>query len=657
MKEIKLLSLALENFKGAKKFTFTPGGHNASVFGDNGTGKTTLADAFWWLLSGKDSFGRADYDIKTIRDGELQHGLEHSVTGVFSVDGQKITFRRTYKERWVKKKGAADAEFSGHETEYAVNNVPFQKSEYEAAIAQVFGLNPKTAEETIFLLSHPQYFSETLHWERRRKLLMGICGDLTLDEVCAQTPELAALPGLLGNRTPEDGRKIAVEASKRLNQELKELPARIDEIQRQIPANLRNPEVIKAELAQAHAELESAKNASTDDATRRELAAVETEIAEVEAKIRALELKAKAERDGMIAGYAKVERDARLAVSETKTALARLQRKKDDLELELNIAKEKIGWELEEYAREETTQYPNSEIADSCPACGQSLPEQRIAEAKRKNSELMAAWLDTKRYKLEEIKFRGTVLREKERNICEEIKKAEAELEHMALQHANMQNCHREAQARLQTARNAPQIDSPELLDLRGQHAELILKRRESGQQYAHAETAKKVVAISERIRMLNSELGEHEAAMRLIARRNELKARREEVADEYDRQQRIISLAEVFIRRKAELLEGAINKTFRTAHFQLFRQQINGGIEECLETMVDGVPYGGLNHAMKIQAGMEIIDVLGENLGLRFPVWVDQRESITMLPKIEAQVIDLVVSETDKELRIKVKE
>ena len=68
---MKLLTLALHNFKGVRDFTLMPDGESLDVFGDNATGKTTLSDALHWLLFDKDSEGRKDFTIKTTTpDGE-----------------------------------------------------------------------------------------------------------------------------------------------------------------------------------------------------------------------------------------------------------------------------------------------------------------------------------------------------------------------------------------------------------------------------------------------------------------------------------------------------------------------------------------------------------------------------------------------------------
>ena len=76
--KIKLKTLALENFKGIRKFTLEPG-NTCIIAGANATGKTTLIDAFLWLLFNKDSQGKADFALKTLKDGQEIPNIEHSV--------------------------------------------------------------------------------------------------------------------------------------------------------------------------------------------------------------------------------------------------------------------------------------------------------------------------------------------------------------------------------------------------------------------------------------------------------------------------------------------------------------------------------------------------------------------------------------------------
>ena len=62
---MKLINLTLDNFKGVKQFALDANGGSVSVFGDNATGKTTLADAQSWLLFDKDSKGTKNFSPKT----------------------------------------------------------------------------------------------------------------------------------------------------------------------------------------------------------------------------------------------------------------------------------------------------------------------------------------------------------------------------------------------------------------------------------------------------------------------------------------------------------------------------------------------------------------------------------------------------------------
>jgi predicted ATP-dependent endonuclease of OLD family len=126
-KEIILKSLILKNFKGIK-FLKVDFSKVTNISGDNATGKTTVFDAFTWLLFDKDSQDRSNFEIKTLgTDGQPIHNLEHQVTGTLSIDGREITLSKLFREKWVKKRGESEQEFSGHETLYYINDVPAKK--------------------------------------------------------------------------------------------------------------------------------------------------------------------------------------------------------------------------------------------------------------------------------------------------------------------------------------------------------------------------------------------------------------------------------------------------------------------------------------------------------------------------------------------------
>ena len=132
MKEIRLMQLKLKNFKGIKDLTIDFNGKSTNIFGANATGKTTVFDAFKWVLFDKDSTDRKNFSIKTLDSNNNQlHFLEHEVEITLKINGTNIIFRKMLKEKWVKKRGQADQEYSGNETSYWIDDVPTAKKDYE----------------------------------------------------------------------------------------------------------------------------------------------------------------------------------------------------------------------------------------------------------------------------------------------------------------------------------------------------------------------------------------------------------------------------------------------------------------------------------------------------------------------------------------------
>jgi hypothetical protein len=108
------------------------------------------------------------------------------------------------------------------------------------------------------------------------------------------------------------------------------------------------------------------------------------------------------------------------------------------------------------------------------------------------------------------------------------------------------------------------------------------------------------------------------------------------------------------FTRAKVDLLESKINALFNGAvRFRMFDNQLNGGLVECCDTIIDGVPWSDANNAAKINAGIAIINVLADHFKQMAPIWIDNAESITHIADTEAQRIELYVSEEHKTLEI----
>ena len=166
-------------------------------------------------------------------------------------------------------------------------------------------------------------------------------------------------------------------------------------------------------------------------------------------------------------------------------------------------------------------------------------------------------------------------------------------------------------------------------------------------------EIQNKILDINVDIRSLQADLAKKDQAERAKARIEELEKEERELAAEYEKLEHELFLIDQFIKTKINLLESRINNKFKMARFKLFDVQVNGGVVECCETVYDGVPYGDLNNAARINIGLDIINTLSEHYGFEAPIFIDNAESVTELVGTNAQMVRLIVAEADKQLRV----
>jgi hypothetical protein len=154
-------------------------------------------------------------------------------------------------------------------------------------------------------------------------------------------------------------------------------------------------------------------------------------------------------------------------------------------------------------------------------------------------------------------------------------------------------------------------------------------------------------------LELLESKRAKFDLVRRQDARIAELEQQEKELAAEFERLEHELHLLDEFTRAKVDLLESRINSKFRMARFKLFNQQINGGLEETCEVMVNGVPYSSLNNAARHNVGLDIIATLSEHYGIAAPIFLDNAESVTRPLPTPGQQIRLIVSAADKSLRV----
>lgn len=649
---MKLLSLTLRNFKGIRDFTLDLQGRDASIYGDNATGKTTLMDAFLWLLFGKDSANRADFDIKTLDDsGEALHGLDHSVEATVELDGRPMTLKKVYSEKWTKKRGAATKEFTGHTTDHFLDGVPVQKKEYDAAVADI-------ANEDIFkLLTNPRYFNDMLHWQKRREILLEVCGDVSDSDVIASDKALARLPEILGDRSLEDHRKVIAARRAEINKELEKIPVRIDEVTQGLPDVTG---ISKAALEKEIGALSKVLQDKVQERTRiesgGEVAEKQKALRELEAELLDMQNKLRAGIDDKI-GAARADRNKiageidslNSAIRSNEHAITDNQREIE--RLEARMASLRTNWEQ---VNSKTFEFVQDEI---CPTCGQALPVEQLDAAREK---ALSDFNLSKAKKLEEITAQGR----DDRARAGELALQNAELEKkIQADEKILQRLQQEAdqlQGRIDelTAQADDVMGDPVYID-KAAGKQILLDAIAALKE----DNREALAVIETEIADIETEIDEAKSKIALVsaheagqARIEELQEQERELAAEYERLEEELYLTEQFVRAKVAILEDKINSRFEYARFKMFNVLVNGGIEECCETLYQGVPYSSaLNNAAQINVGLDIINTLSEHYDFEAPIWIDNREAVTHLIPTRAQLISLVVSEPDKKLRVEI--
>ena len=596
--QMKLNRLTCSHFKSFRSYSLDTGGGNATVYGDNGTGKTTLPDALHWVLFGKDSAGRADFELKTVgEDGRAEPMLDHSVELELELHGQPLQIKKTLSENWVKARGSARAEFAGHRTAWEIDRVPLQKKEFDAAIARLCD------EERLRLLTSPLYFASVLPWQQRRRILMELCGGLAEDEVIAASPGLAELPHLLSGRTIEDFRRVLAAGKTLLNQQLKMIPVRVDEVSRSLPpAGEDSRETLQAAVDEAETALREAsearpgpQQAGRQQALRRADEALTLTLRE------------------------QGERERRLSVARSRRA----ELADEAGRLEARLTAKRAEWQRREAAP------PPELLPGVCPACGRELPPEGLEQARAQAAGEFARRRDAA---LRQLSLEGQALAARNGELSAQLAELDSSL-------PRLETALAEAAARTAEARSSLAALGP------AQTAEPQDAASQATTQQLLSQRSLALAAFDRR------ELG--------LDRIAELQRQEQTLAAEYAELERQTFLTEEFLRAKVQLLESSINSQFRLARFRLFEPQVNGALSEVCEVLGEGgIPYnGGLNHAARINTGLDIINTLSRHYRFSAPIFIDNAEAVTQLEDTPAQLIRLVVSEADKTLRVETDE
>lgn len=641
---MKLTKLELLNFKGLKAFTINFNG-DVIIRGDNATGKTTVFDSVCWLLFGKDSLDRADFEIKTLDGGEPIHKVNHEVTGTFTLDeGGTVELKRVYREKYSSPRGG-EVTMTGHTTDYFVDGVPKKEKEYKEIVNSL-------VDENIFkLITNPLYFNETYSWQNRRKLLLEMCGDISDEDVIAEYSELKALTDILSGHSVDDHRKVVAAKKTAINKELDMIPVRIDEALRGKPAIDTPRDVLIQEISLATTTLETLEADKALLVNGHAVVDTRAELRDVQRRLMARESELQMEYKKQ---SALKSNEYDMVVSELNNLSSKVESTKHRLDTS-NRDIQRIESVIDELMHQRQQVNEDAfvmDIDEACPTCGQKLPAEQI-QAAREKAETKFNLRKSKQ--LEEL---NQSIELKQQDI-ENIKKRDAGLEPVETLEALIKAKELVKQTITDEIGQltAPVLDDDSIYaDLKAEEFMLQMKLDESNTDHSEeiADIDKRIATTKEHRFNLETELNKYEEAKRIDTRVAELESQQAELAAEKSKLDEASYLMDEFVNAKVNMLEDVINSRFKLARFKMFNVMLNGNVEECCETTYKGVPYRSMNNAARINVGLDIINALTSYFKVNAPVFIDNAEAVTEFVPVNSQTIKLIVDESELQLVVK---
>ncbi len=641
MTSIRIKRLTLENFKSHKNLTLDFMGGNASIYGDNATGKTSIYDALTWLLFGKDSQGNGEknIEIKPLNAlGEVKdHDAITSVEAVLLVNGEEVTLKRTYQEVWTTKRGNSEATYDGNTSEYYVDGVPCKKFAFADKVGELVD------EDTFRMLTSVSHFANGITWQERRAVLFRVAGVMDDAQIMATDEKFKPLIDSMGKLSLDDYKKKLLADKRGFVGAKTEIPARISECEKTIgdvegldfDKAKAEVEILTAQCESLEAQRLAIEHNSAADRKRIEIREAQLELNTIEGENRAF-------RASQTVGAL----DAQMM----KQDLARLQTQLRDKTTRLTSFEGSLGaYDKDIAASRDRWIATNSETfsGGNCPTCGQTLPAPQLKAA-------TDAFEAQKSKRLREIEQTANAKKEAKaqaESLITELKKEIEQLE------AGI----KQKQAEITTA----EASVIEPVDMADYHAKkdaamerIAVLQGELADMMAYSNAAmsdlqRQISEVRTQISAQRDIISKESLLSYSRSRVEELREDARNAAQCLEAIEGMLFLIDEYSRYKTKFVEDSINSLFRIARFRLFREQANGGLEDRCDVVYGGVPYINVNNGAKINVGIDIINTLSGSYGVTVPLFIDNAESVTKIEPSDTQIIRLVVSENDKELRI----
>lgn len=646
MKTIVLKKLDIANFKGIQALSIELNG-NMEITGGNATGKSTIYEAYLWCLFGKNSSGSVMNVQPLDKENQVIHYLTTSVEAQFLVDGTPTSFKHELKEKWVTAKGTAEEKLSGNENNYYINDVPMKKSDFDNHLKGLCDIDDWLMLSSINILP-------SMSQEERRQRLQRIAPKFDEMEIASKYPIVEA--ALRDGKTIGDLAIVNRATKKKAKEDIDSIPARIDQqekfrVHEDFTALDNELSTLTSRQVELTKEIDSAcrveltkEDAARDNDERIELAKLQEKMAGYETaarksyndKVSTTNL----EIDNINSEMAKLEKSN----AESKISATQYTLKKEAYDEQLSQMRHR--WT----ERNEKTYIPTR----TCPTCGQPMPAEQMKNAEQIWNEAKLRDLDAIRSQALEIKGKITEC-ETRINECQNI----VEQNTQRLSHLDTQRAAIEAKRQcIETTESilANNMDYQEAIQRKKQLWDGISQRQRGIEHDKQSVDERlqplrdELTSIQKRIREIDKILAGRDTNARIDAERARLDNERIQLASVIAKCEEADVQIAAFKKERIAKVEDGVSSLFTMVHWKMYEPNItNDGEKEICQAIIDGVPYEQQNRATQYNAAVDMIVGFSNAIGVKVPLFIDNKESVEHLIDTRTQTITLSVVPGEK--------
>lgn len=634
--KIELKKLRIENFMiyGSAEFDFAD---RTNISAKNGKGKSSIANAYMWLLFNCDTELHDNPPIRRVIDGKSVDDMDVAVTAVLDIDGVETIVKKVQKRTYQK-----DGISYKDDNKYFINEVPKTLKAYN----EYFNIDM----EVFKMCSNINAFISQKPAEMR-DFLFGAVNDITDKEIAKANANLKELLPLLEKYSTEELSAMNKATKAKVTNDLPFVDGQINEKERDIVIK-RDIDLAEWELLKKDLQKQLQENIEQQNSAEKvveEYQKISDKIVGLKTKI--AELQNKANED-----LRKQGADIQLQINMNYDLLEKIMLAQKAGEQKINQCKSLIESTTNEKATlADKWRTVNNEVFDEnsiiCPTCKQELPAEQIENLK-------ATFQQSKADRLNKIEKIGMEKKNYIAEIQATLDKLEQEKQDNLLKKAEIDKLIENLKADLSKIPN--NIDISDTTEYQTIQAEIIanqeqLKKFDNNSELratlknAERELQQKLSDCESKFAMADTTADEKRLA--------ELKEQRLDLEQSKSNAEKILSLLDDLDKSKNAALTDSINSNFGLVKWQLFELAKNGNYKNCCIPMVDGKSILNTmsNKGNRILGKADICNSIQKISGVNCPIWIDDCENLDVdnqskvTRMINSQLIMLVVTNNDK--------